>query len=99
MKKLIDGALRVAPGVLLIAALAIAGWFLSKWLQSVITVAWGRSLASTVIVAIVGGMLIGNLIPIPKIFAAGIGAYEFFLKVGIVLMGTRFLFTDVARLG
>ena len=99
MKRFIDGALRVAPGVLLIAALAIGSWFLSKWLQSMITVAWGRSLASTVIVAIVGGMLIGNLIPIPKIFAAGIGAYEFFLKVGIVLMGTRFLFTDVARLG
>ena len=31
--------------------------------------------------------------------APGIAAYEFFLKVGIVLMGARFLVTDVARLG
>ncbi|HTP60113.1 MAG TPA: putative sulfate exporter family transporter [Spirochaetia bacterium] len=99
MKKIIDGFLRVAPGVLLLAALGIGGWFLAKWLQSVITVAWGQSLASTVIVAIVGGLLIGNLVPIPRVFAAGIASYEFFLKVGIVLMGARFLVTDVARLG
>jgi uncharacterized integral membrane protein (TIGR00698 family) len=99
MKRIMDGALRVAPGVVLLFVLAIGSWFLSKWLQSIITVAWGRSLASTVIVAILGGMLIGNLLPLPKIFAPGIGSYEFFLKVGIVLMGTRFLFTDVARLG
>jgi uncharacterized integral membrane protein (TIGR00698 family) len=99
MKRITDAILRYAPGILLLAALAVGGWFLAKWLQSVITVAWGRSLASTVIVAIVGGLLIGNIVPIPKIFAPGLGAYEFFLKVGIVLMGARFLLTDVARLG
>ncbi len=99
MKRTIDAILRYAPGVLLLAALAIGGWFLAKWLESIITVAWGKSLASTVIVAIVGGLLIGNLVPLPKVFAPGIGSYEFFLKVGIVLMGARFLVTDVARLG
>ena len=31
--------------------------------------------------------------------ARGLRPYEFFLKVGIVLMGARFLVTDVARLG
>ncbi len=99
MKRYVDATLRIAPGVLLILALGIGGWFFAKWLQSIITVAWGKSLAATVIVAIVGGMLIGNLVPLPKIFAAGIGSYEFFLKVGIVLMGVRFLVTDIARLG
>ncbi len=99
MKRIVDATLRLAPGILLLTALAIGGWFLAKWLQSIITVAWGKSLAATVIVAIVGGMLIGNLVPLPKVFAAGIGSYEFFLKVGIVLMGARFLVTDVARLG
>ena len=35
----------------------------------------------------------------PKVFQAGIGSYEFFLKAGIVLLGARFLLGDVAKLG
>jgi uncharacterized integral membrane protein (TIGR00698 family) len=99
MKKLFPAALDLLPGIALIVALAIGGKLLSDWLQSVITVAWVRSLASSVIISILGGMLIGNLIPLPRFFASGITSYEFFLKVGIVLMGARFLITDVARLG
>ena len=99
MKRFFDASWRLAPGVLLVFALAIGGKLLSNWLQGVIPVAWGRSLASNVIIAIVGGMLISNLLPVPKVFAPGVGTYEFFLKVGIVLMGSRFLLTDVARLG
>jgi uncharacterized membrane protein YadS len=44
-------------------------------------------------------MLIGNFIPLPKVFAEGVSSYEFFLKVGIVFMSAKFLITDVARLG
>ncbi len=99
MKKFFSGAARLLPGIALIVVLAVGGKLLSNWLQAVIAAAWLRSLASNVIIAIVGGMLIGNLVPLPKVFAAGIGTYEFFLKVGIVLMGARFLVTDVARLG
>ena len=82
MKRFIDAGVRLLPGVALVVALAIGGKLLSNWLQAVIAVAWIRSLASNVIIAIVGGMLIGNLVPLPKIFAPGIGTYEFFLKVG-----------------
>ena len=99
MRKFIDASLRLLPGVALVLVLGIGGKLLSNWLQAVIMVAWIRSLASNVIIAIVGGMLISNLVPLPRIFASGIGTYEFFLKVGIVLMGARFLVTDVARLG
>ena len=99
MKKFVDATLRLLPGIILVVALGIGGKLLSNWLQAVIVVAWIRSLASNVIIAIAGGMLIGNLVPVPKIFGPGIGTYEFFLKVGIVLMGARFLVTDVARLG
>jgi uncharacterized integral membrane protein (TIGR00698 family) len=99
MKRIIDASLRLLPGLVFVFALAIGGKLLSDWLQSIIAINWVRSLASNVIVAIVGGMIIGNFVPIPKVFAPGIGAYEFFLKVGIVLMGARFLVTDVARLG
>jgi uncharacterized integral membrane protein (TIGR00698 family) len=99
MRKLVSSALAFLPGIALIVALAIGGKLLSNWLQAVIVVAWIRSLASNVIIAIIGGMLIGNFIRLPGFFAKGINSYEFFLKVGIVLMGTRFLITDVARLG
>ncbi len=99
MKKLLDDAGRLLPGLLFVVVLAVGAKLLSDWLQSVITVAWVRSLASSVIIAIAGGMLIGNLLPLPGWLAPGIAAYEFFLKVGIVIMGARFLVSDVARLG
>ncbi|MGA2640369.1 MAG: putative sulfate exporter family transporter [Spirochaetia bacterium] len=99
MKRFVDATVRLLPGVVVVFALAIGGKLLSDWLQSVIVINWVRSLASNVIIAIVGGMIIGNLVPLPKVFSPGIATYEFFLKVGIVLMGARFLVTDIARLG
>ena len=89
MKRFIDATVRLLPGIALVFALAIGGKVLSDWLQSVIVINWVRSLASNVIIAIVGGMIIGNLVPLPKFFSPGIAAYEFFLKVGIVIMGAR----------
>ena len=35
----------------------------------------------------------------PRIFRAGVATYEFWLKLGIVLLGVRFLLGDVLRLG
>src|SRR3954469_6696226 len=49
--------------------------------------------------AIVIGLIIANTIGLPKIFRAGIQTYEFFLKLGIVLLGVRFLLGDVLKLG
>src|SRR3954449_910813 len=49
--------------------------------------------------AIVIGLIIANTIGVPKIFRAGIQTYEFFLKLGIVLLGVRFLLGDVLKLG
>jgi uncharacterized integral membrane protein (TIGR00698 family) len=49
--------------------------------------------------AILIGLVIANAIPIPRLFQAGIATYEFWLKVGIVLLGSRFLLGDVLKLG
>jgi uncharacterized integral membrane protein (TIGR00698 family) len=49
--------------------------------------------------AIVIDLIIANTIGVPKIFRAGIQTYEFFLKLGIVLLGVRFLLGDVLKLG
>ena len=49
--------------------------------------------------AILIGLVIANTVGVPKIFAAGVATYDFWLKVGIVLLGSRFLLGDVLRLG
>src|SRR5204862_7065510 len=49
--------------------------------------------------AIVIGLIIANTIGVPKLFRPGIQTYEFFLKLGIVLLGVRFLLGDVLKLG
>jgi uncharacterized integral membrane protein (TIGR00698 family) len=36
---------------------------------------------------------------IPRVFQAGIATYEFWLKLGIVLLGARFVLADVLKLG
>jgi uncharacterized integral membrane protein (TIGR00698 family) len=49
--------------------------------------------------AIVIGLAISNTVGVPALFRAGVATYEFWLKIGIVLLGARFLVGDVLRLG
>lgn len=91
---------QLLPGVLLLAAVGYLGKFVE---QSISAYAKARHLhipnIEYVLWAILFGLIIGNTIDLPKIFEAGIGSYEFFLKAGIVLLGSRFLLGDVAKLG
>jgi uncharacterized integral membrane protein (TIGR00698 family) len=95
--------LRVAgliPGILLLAAIGLA----AKWIEQSIN---GYTKAHHIVFpnieyvlwAIVIGLLIGNLMKVPAIFQAGIDTYEFWLKAGIVLLGSRFLVGDIRKLG
>ncbi|MEI7805293.1 MAG: putative sulfate exporter family transporter [Hyphomicrobiales bacterium] len=49
--------------------------------------------------AILIGLIIANTVGVPRIFRAGVDTYEFWLKIGIVLLGVRFLLGDVLKLG
>src|SRR6202011_5732342 len=49
--------------------------------------------------AILLGLAISNTVGVPALFRAGVATYEFWLKVGIVLLGARFLVGDVLRRG
>ena len=49
--------------------------------------------------AIVFGLIVSNTVGVPKICRAGVDTYEFFLKIGIVLLGVRFLLGDIVKLG
>jgi uncharacterized integral membrane protein (TIGR00698 family) len=88
------------PGVLLLAAIGYLGKLIEK---SIALYAKSHQLhlpnIEYVLWAILIGLVIGNTVDIPRVFQAGIGSYEFFLKAGIVLLGARFLLGDVAKLG
>jgi len=90
----------MVPGILLLAVIGYA----AKWIEQSIN---GYTKAHHIVFpnieyvlwAIVIGLVIGNLVQIPTIFRAGIDTYEFWLKTGIVLLGSRFLLGDILKLG
>ena len=92
--------LRIIPGVLLLGAVGYAGKLLEK---NVGTYAkahhWTFPNIEYVLWAILIGLAISNTIGVPQIFRSGVATYEFWLKAGIVLLGSRFLLGDVLKLG
>src|SRR3981189_1414168 len=92
--------LRVIPGVLLLAAVGYAGKLLEQNVGAYAKAHhWTFPNIEYVLWAIVLGLLISNTVGVPAIFRAGVATYEFWLKVGIVLLGARFLLGDVLKLG
>ena len=88
------------PGVALLLAIGLAGKVIE---QSIAAYGKAHHLAlpniEYVLWAIVIGLVIANTVGVAKIFRPGIATYEFFLKLGIVLLGVRFLLGDVLKLG
>jgi uncharacterized integral membrane protein (TIGR00698 family) len=91
------------PGLILLAAIGYAGKCIQASIKS-----YGQSHGmhlpdiEYVLWAILIGLAIGNILDGKnwfKIFAPGIATYEFWLKVGIVLLGSRFLLADVIKVG
>ncbi len=88
------------PGLLLLALVGYAGKFIEHFIAT-----YGKAHhlvlpnIEYVLWAILFGLVISNTIGLPTIFRAGVATYEFWLKVGIVLLGARFLIGDVTRLG
>ncbi len=93
-------AVELIPGLLLLAAVGYAGKFIE---QSIATYTKAHHTTfpniEYVLWAIVIGLVIANTTGVPRIFAAGIATYEFWLKAGIVLLGSRFLLGDILHLG
>jgi uncharacterized integral membrane protein (TIGR00698 family) len=88
------------PGLLLLAAVGYAGKFIE---QSIASYTKAHHLTfpniEYVLWAIVIGLVISNTVGLPRIFQAGVATYEFWLKAGIVLLGSRFLLGDILHLG
>jgi uncharacterized integral membrane protein (TIGR00698 family) len=88
------------PGILLLLAVGYAG----RWIELAIA-QYGKAHHLTlpnieyVLWSILLGLLIANTVGVPALFKPGVATYDFWLKVGIVLLGSKFLLRDVLRLG
>src|SRR5216683_1970456 len=92
--------LRVIPGVLLLAAIGYAGKLLEQNVGAYAKAHhWVFPNIEYVLWAILLGLLISNTVGVPAIFRSGVATYEFWLKAGIVLLGSRFLLGDILKLG
>lgn len=93
-------ALRFLPGVLLLAGIGYAAKILERSLNAYAKAHhWTFPNIEYVLWAILIGLVISNTLAIPKVFESGIATYEFWLKLGIVLLGARFVLADVMKLG
>jgi uncharacterized integral membrane protein (TIGR00698 family) len=92
--------LGLIPGILLLAIVGYAGKFLEQFIAH-----YGKAHhlvlpnIEYVLWAILIGLIIANTIGVPELFRRGVATYEFWLKVGIVLLGARFILGDIAKLG
>jgi uncharacterized integral membrane protein (TIGR00698 family) len=93
-------ALSVVPGVLLLAGIGFAGTILERSINAYAKAHhWTFPNVEYVLWAILIGLVISNTLTIPRLFHSGIATYEFWLKIGIVLLGARFVLADVLKLG
>src|SRR5467141_3644132 len=91
---------RVIPGVLLLAAIGYAGKLLEQNVGAYAKAQyWTFPNIEYVLWAIVLGLAISNTVGVPELFRTGVATYEFWLKAGIVLLGSRFLLGDILKLG
>jgi uncharacterized integral membrane protein (TIGR00698 family) len=92
--------LRIIPGVLLLAAIGYTGKLLEQNVGAYAKAHhWVFPNIEYVLWAILLGLLISNTVGVPEIFRTGVATYEFWLRAGIVLLGSRFLLGDILKLG
>jgi uncharacterized integral membrane protein (TIGR00698 family) len=92
--------LSLLPGIALLFVVGYAGKFVEHFLNT-----WTKAHHITfpnieyVLWAILFGIVIANTVGVPRIFRPGVATYDFWLKVGIILLGARFILGDVLKLG
>jgi uncharacterized integral membrane protein (TIGR00698 family) len=94
---------RLLPGLVLLAAIGYGGKLAEGAVKNLAkTTGWALPNIEYVLWAIIIGLVIGNAFGGRswfRVFDPGIATYEFWLKLGIVLLGVRFLLADVLKLG
>jgi uncharacterized integral membrane protein (TIGR00698 family) len=88
------------PGILLLIGVGLLGKYAQIWWNALAKHEhWRVPDIEYVLWAIVIGLLITNTIGLHRIFRPGVQTYEFWLKVGIVVLGARFVLGDIVKLG
>jgi len=77
------------PGIAALVAVGLVARALSVWVVPL----------NHLVLAIILGMLIGNLLTIPEKLRPGLGTYKLLLEVGIVIMGARIALDEVVSNG
>ena len=95
-----SNVLAYLPGVLLLVVIGLLGKYAQiGWNALAKHQHWTVPDIEYVLWAIVIGLLVTNTVGVHRIFRPGVGTYEFWLKIGIVALGSRFVLGDVAKLG
>jgi uncharacterized integral membrane protein (TIGR00698 family) len=88
------------PGILLLVAVGVLGKYAQIWWNSLARHQhWTVPDIEYVLWAIVIGLLVTNTVGLHRVFRPGVLTYQFWLKVGIVALGSRFVLGDIAKLG
>src|SRR3984885_5866151 len=92
--------LEYVPGILLLIGVGLLGKYAQIWWNALAKHEhWRGADIEYLLWAIVIGLLITNTIGLHRIFRPGVQTYEFWLKVGIVVLGARFVLGDIVKLG
>ena len=88
------------PGVVLLIAVGLLGKYAQiEWKSLARQEHWTVPDIEYVLWAIVFGLLVTNTVGLHRVFRPGVQTYEFWLKVGIVALGVRFVLGDIVKLG
>jgi len=92
--------LRLLPGVALLFGIGFLGKLIEHEFTHLRTEYHLRlPQIEYVLWAIILGLIVSNSVGVKPIFRPGVATYELWLKLGIVLVGARFVFSDVLRIG
>ena len=88
------------PGFALLLGVGLLAKYAQRWwLALAHHQGWTVPDIEYVLWAILIGLLITNTVGLHRVFRPGVATYEFWLKVGIVALGSRFLLGGIAKLG
>ena len=88
------------PGIRCLIGVGVLGKYAKIWWNALAKHQhWTVPDIEYVLWAILIGLLITNTVGLHRIFRPGVLTYEFWLKVGIVALGSRFVLGDIAKLG
>jgi len=88
------------PGIALLFAIGLLGKLMERG-SAVLDIRYHLSLPQIeyVLWAILLGLIVSNTLGVAALFRPGVATYELWLKLGIVLVGGRFLLQDVLHIG